>query len=53
MIEDIVVRAGDVTVTIPVAELQWRFSLSGGPGGQHANKTASRVDLRIAVAAIE
>jgi len=24
----------------------------GGPGGQHANKTASRVDLRVAVAAI-
>ncbi len=24
----------------------------GGPGGQHANKTATRVDLRVAVAAI-
>ncbi|MBN8524233.1 MAG: aminoacyl-tRNA hydrolase [Planctomycetes bacterium] len=24
----------------------------GGPGGQHANKTASRVDLRVALAAL-
>lgn len=24
----------------------------GGPGGQHANKTASRVDLRVAIAAL-
>ena len=46
MIEDIVVRAGDVTVTIPVAELQWRFSLSGGPGGQHVQKNSTRVELR-------
>lgn len=46
MIEDIVIRAGDVTVTIPVAELQWRFSLSSGPGGQHVQRNATRVELR-------
>jgi len=27
---------------IPGDELVWRFSPSGGPGGQHANRAASR-----------
>jgi ribosome-associated protein len=31
---------------IPGAELEMRFSASGGPGGQHANKVATRVELR-------
>tara|TARA_B100000902_G_scaffold17316_1_gene20754 strand:- start:2077 stop:2478 length:402 start_codon:yes stop_codon:yes gene_type:complete len=30
---------------IPEGELHFRFSTSGGPGGQHANKTNSRVEL--------
>ncbi|MGH1490038.1 MAG: alternative ribosome rescue aminoacyl-tRNA hydrolase ArfB [Acidimicrobiales bacterium] len=30
---------------IPDAELQWRFSASGGPGGQHANKANTRAEL--------
>lgn len=30
---------------IPAAELGWRFSRSSGPGGQHVNKTDSRVEL--------
>jgi ribosome-associated protein len=30
---------------IPAAELQWRFGPSGGPGGQHANKAATRAEL--------
>jgi len=30
---------------IPDNELIWRFSTSGGPGGQHANKTSTRVEL--------
>lgn len=33
------------TVTIPGDEIRLRFSTSGGPGGQHANKAATRVDL--------
>lgn len=32
-------------VRIPRSELQVRFSASGGPGGQHANKAATRVEL--------
>lgn len=31
--------------TIPDSELTERFSASGGPGGQHANKAATRVEL--------
>jgi ribosome-associated protein len=47
--------SGVVRVTpslgIPVSELQFRFSPSGGPGGQHANKVSTRVELRFDVAA--
>jgi len=35
---------------IPVAELSWRFSRSGGPGGQHANTADTRVEVRFDVA---
>ena len=34
------------SLRIPLSELQFRFSPSGGPGGQHANKVATRVELR-------
>lgn len=32
-------------VTIPSSEISFRFSTSGGPGGQHANRSATRVEL--------
>lgn len=35
---------------IPLAELTWRFSRSGGPGGQHANTSDTRVEVRFDVA---
>lgn len=38
-------------VAIPASELQWRFSRSGGPGGQSVNTTDSRVELVFDVAA--
>lgn len=31
------------TLTIPASEIAERFSTSGGPGGQHANRSATRV----------
>jgi ribosome-associated protein len=35
---------------IPLAELRWRFSRSGGPGGQHANTADTRVEVVFDVA---
>jgi ribosome-associated protein len=37
------------SLAIPLSELQFRFSPSGGPGGQHANKVNTRVELRFDV----
>jgi ribosome-associated protein len=37
-------------VTIPLAELSFRFSRSSGPGGQHAQKSSTRVELLFDVA---
>lgn len=37
-------------LTIPAAELRWRFSRSSGPGGQHVNTSDSRVELSWSVA---
>jgi ribosome-associated protein len=42
--EPLVVRPG---LVIPAAELDERFSPSGGPGGQHANRAHTRVELRV------
>ncbi|WP_037912042.1 alternative ribosome rescue aminoacyl-tRNA hydrolase ArfB [Actinacidiphila yeochonensis] len=39
------------SVSIPEAELQWRFSRSSGPGGQHVNTSDSQVELRFDLAA--
>jgi ribosome-associated protein len=33
------------TIVIPAAELSWRFSRSGGPGGQSVNTSDTRVEL--------
>ena len=33
------------SVTIPDSEIDQRFTRSGGPGGQHANKTSTKVEL--------
>jgi ribosome-associated protein len=35
---------------IPLAELTFRFSRSGGPGGQHVNRSETRVELLFDVA---
>ncbi len=35
--------------SVPLDELEWRFSRSGGPGGQHVNKTETRVEVRFDV----
>jgi ribosome-associated protein len=38
-------------VTVPLSEVDLRASRSSGPGGQHANVTASRVEATFDVAA--
>ena len=39
------------SVRVPRSELQVSFTASGGPGGQHANRSNTRVDLRFDVEA--
>ena len=41
MADQLPIRHG---VAIPVAEIELRTSRSSGPGGQHANVTATRVE---------
>jgi ribosome-associated protein len=38
------------TLVIPASELAWRFSRSGGPGGQHANTSDTRAEVRFDIA---
>lgn len=38
------------TLTIPLSELRFRFARSSGPGGQHVNRSATRVELFFDVA---
>lgn len=38
-------------VSVPLAELEFRFSGSGGPGGQNVNKRDTRVSLRFDIGA--
>lgn len=40
-------------ITIPESEISFRFAHSSGPGGQHANKTASKAVLLFDAAASE
>jgi ribosome-associated protein len=43
-------RVGHRRLVIPSSELDWRFSASGGPGGQHANTSNTRAELVFSVA---
>src|SRR3974390_3223602 len=38
------------SLSIPLHELRWRFTTGGGPGGQHANKASTRVEVHFDVA---
>lgn len=39
------------TCAIPMSELGWRFTASGGPGGQHANTANTRAEVVFDIAA--
>lgn len=41
------------SVSLPEAELSWRFTRSSGPGGQHVNTTDSAAELRFDLAGTE
>ncbi|MCF6523133.1 alternative ribosome rescue aminoacyl-tRNA hydrolase ArfB [Streptomyces sp. JJ36] len=41
------------SVSLPEAELQWRFTRSSGPGGQHVNTSDSTAELRFDLARTE
>lgn len=38
-------------LSIPLSDVTWRATTSGGPGGQHANRTLSRVEVQFDVTA--
>lgn len=38
------------SLAIPLEEIAWRATTSGGPGGQHANRSSTRVEVRFDVA---
>lgn len=38
------------SLRLPLSELAWRFSRSGGPGGQHANTANTRAEVRFDIA---
>jgi ribosome-associated protein len=37
------------SLSVPLSELEWRFSRSSGPGGQHANTASTRAEVRFDV----
>jgi ribosome-associated protein len=39
------------TCVIDADELEWRYSASGGPGGQHANTSNTKVEVRFDIEA--
>jgi ribosome-associated protein len=41
--QDIIIKPG---VIIPASELEFNFTRSGGPGGQHVNTSSTAVELR-------
>ena len=46
--ETLHVRRG---LDLPLSEIEWRATTPGGPGGQHANRTLSRVEVSFDVEA--
>ena len=49
MVDDEILRISG-EVSIPRSELRFRFSRSSGPGGQHVQKSSTRVELLFDVA---
>src|SRR5882724_5673405 len=48
--EDPAVLRVTPTCVVRIDELDWRFSASGGPGGQHVNTANTRAEVRFDIA---
>jgi len=47
MAESDQIISGGPECRIPVSEISWNFGPSGGPGGQHANRSNTRVEATL------
>ena len=50
MMDDPAVLRVTPTCVVRMDELDWRFSASGGPGGQHVNTANTRAEVRFDIA---
>jgi len=48
--KSVLISDGRREVVIPADAIEWQFARSGGPGGQHVNRTSSKAMLRFDVA---
>ena len=53
MAESDQIISGGPKCRIPVSEISWNFGPSGGPGGQHANRSNTRVEATLDLASAQ
>ena len=53
MAESDQILSGGPKCQIPASEVSWKFGPSGGPGGQHANRSNTRVEATLDLASAQ
>ncbi|MFL3016766.1 MAG: peptide chain release factor-like protein [Acidimicrobiales bacterium] len=53
MAESDQILSGGPKCRIPTSEVSWNFGPSGGPGGQHANRSNTRVEATLDLASAQ
>tara|TARA_B100001173_G_C15804672_1_gene469225 strand:- start:24 stop:443 length:420 start_codon:yes stop_codon:yes gene_type:complete len=53
MTESDQILSGGPNCRIPASEVSWNFGPSGGPGGQHANRSNTRVEATLDLASAQ
>ena len=53
MAESDQILSGGPKCRIPASEISWNFGPSGGPGGQHANRSNTRVEATLNLASAQ
>ncbi len=53
MAESDQILSGGPKCRIPASEISWNFGPSGGPGGQHANRSNTRVEATLDLASAQ